>query len=219
MADVAILADGVVHDIRNPLNVIRSNLYLLRQRLAEAEPRTIRSLDRIDDQVTAALRLLEGLQALYRSDHPQPQRVNLNELVCRVVESSPQDHVEYRLGLAPDLPLVTADPELLEAALRAVLRNAQDAVMRAESVPERTVALETSSDASAVTLSVEDRGLGIPAEHLPRIFEPFFTTRRAHAGLGLALTAKILAAQGGSVRVESRPGAGTTVRLVLSRER
>src|SRR6266542_6291617 len=74
MADLATFSSGLVHDIRNPLNVIRTNVYLLRQRLAEADPKVLRAVERIDDQVTVAMALLDGVQAFYRAEQPQFQR-------------------------------------------------------------------------------------------------------------------------------------------------
>ncbi|MFN3652794.1 MAG: sensor histidine kinase [Armatimonadota bacterium] len=209
MADLATFADGLVHDIRNPLNVLRSNLYLLRQRLPE-DPRTERALTRMDDQVTAALRLLEGVQAFYRADRPSMQRVQVNDLVRSVVESTPsQEGATVTLELADGLPMIPADPQLLDAALRALLRNAMDAVLQGGSV-----VVSTSTAEDTVSISVQDSGDGVPEEVLSQIFQPFFTTRRGRSGLGLPLVAKVARAHGGSARVLTG-GQGTRVELRL----
>jgi signal transduction histidine kinase len=68
-------------------------------------------------------------------------------------------------------------------------------------------------------LAVEDRGQGIPAEHLPRVFDPFFTTRKTGSGLGLAISRNIIEGLGGTMTIESRPGVGTRVTIELSPRR
>lgn len=212
MADLAAFTNGVVHDLRNPLNVIRTNIYLLRQRLGGDDlARVLKAVDRIDDQVTAAMRLLEGYQAFYRSDQPAMQRVQVNEVVASVA-SAPGLSPAHPLELEPeaDLPLVTADPHLLEAALRALLRNAQEAMPAGGAVRIRTCRA-----GGTVHLTVEDAGTGMSAAVRKRAFEPLFTTRRAQAGLGLALVAKVAAAHGGAASLESEEGQGTRVTIEL----
>src|ERR1041385_2644131 len=88
MADLSAFADGLVHDLRNPLNVIRTNVYLLRQRLPSEDARAGRAMDRIDDQVTVAMRLLDGVQGFYRADRPTMQQVNVNELLASVAATA-----------------------------------------------------------------------------------------------------------------------------------
>src|SRR5689334_17392326 len=83
MADLSVFADGLVHDLRNPLNVIKTNLYLLRHRVPQDDPKVVRVLDRIEDQIAAQERLLEDPQAFYRSGRPALQQVDFNELVRR----------------------------------------------------------------------------------------------------------------------------------------
>src|SRR3954470_23905220 len=87
VADLATFADGFIHDLRNPLNVIRTSLYLLRQKLPSDDPSIARVVNRIEDQVTAEERLLEAAQAFYKSGRPAFQRIDLNDLVRRAAES------------------------------------------------------------------------------------------------------------------------------------
>src|SRR5438132_14288847 len=85
VADLATFPDGLVHDLRNPLNVIRTNVYLLRQRLPAEDPKTARAVERIDDQVTQAMHLLDGVQAFYRADRPSMEPVLLAAVVPGLV--------------------------------------------------------------------------------------------------------------------------------------
>jgi signal transduction histidine kinase len=213
MADLAAFASGVVHDIRNPLNVIRSNVYLLRQRLPEEDARGRRAVERIDDQVTAAMRLLEGLQAFYRSDQPSLQSVSLNELLQSVAGTTTvPEGTEVTVGAVDSIPPVPADPQLLDAALRALVRNAMEAMPAGGKVR-----LEARLEGERAQILVQDSGPGIEEAARAGAFEPFVTTRRGHAGLGLAMVAKVARAHGGRAYVAAGPGTCVVVELPLSR--
>jgi signal transduction histidine kinase len=205
MADLAAFADGLVHDLRNPLNVIRTNVYLLRQRLPAADGRTLRTVDRIDDQVTAAMQILEGAQAFYRSDRPLPEETGLAALARRVVNgTSPPEGVSLDLVETGPETILLVDPSLVEAALRALIRNAFEAM------PDGGEAcVRTETIGGRARLTVEDCGPGMPDDLLRRAPEPFFTTRKAHAGLGVTLAEKVARAHGGRLVLDSAPGEGT----------
>jgi signal transduction histidine kinase len=213
MADLAAFADGLVHDLRNPLNVIRTNVYLLRQKLADTDvdPKAARAVERIDDQVTVAMQLLDGVGAFYRAERPTFQPVQLNEIVAEVTQKAqPPDGCALRSQPEAGLPEALVDRPLIEAALRALIRNAFEAMPQGGSVVVRTCA-----DDKRVRVVVEDAGPGMAEEVRKRALEPFFTTRKAHAGLGLALADRVARAHQGRAIVESTPGAGSRITLEL----
>ena len=114
---------------------------------------------------------------------------------------------------------IVTDAERLRPVLVNVLTNAQQAVARAHaatgaasSPPVRCVTARLATTAGW-RIEVIDRGVGIAPTDLPRIFEPFFTTRRGGSGLGLAIARNIVEGLGGTIAVESRLSAGTTVRI------
>jgi signal transduction histidine kinase len=210
MADLAAFADGVAHDIRNPLSVIRNNVYLLRQQPAGQEPRAERSFQRIEEQIDTALHLLNGVQAFSRARQPNWQRVSLNEAARALARSAPlPESFELQLELEEDLPAVTGDPQLLDAALRALLRNS------VEAGGGGVIRVRTRRKGEQLRLEAEDGGPGIPAEQLPHVFEPFWSTRRAHCGLGLTLVALVAHLHRGTASLSSREGAGTRVAIEL----
>jgi two-component system sporulation sensor kinase A len=107
----------------------------------------------------------------------------------------------------------TADGEQLK---RAFLNLAQNAVEAMEGRGELVVRLAARGERAAIEF--RDRGSGIPSERLPRILEPFYTTKRGGTGLGLAIAARVVERHGGALRVNSTPGAGTTVTVELPQE-
>ena len=209
--DLELFVRGVVHDLNNALNVMKTNLYLLRQRLPEDEVKITRPLERINDQVDAIRVLLEGHQSLYQTAQPARQRLDLNDLVARVVEDSriPEG---YQLSVQPDetLPPVEVDPKLIAAALRALLRNSVRAM---PGTGEIRVLTHNTGDQAEIT--VEDTGPGIPAEISSQAFVPFVSTWPDHAGLGLALVERVARAHGGSAELHSNLGEGAQVTISL----
>src|SRR5262249_24782164 len=127
--------------------------------------------------------------------------------------------VEIALDVPTGLPPLAVDATRLGHALRNLLDNALTYSDRGG-----RITLSASADSDAVMLSIADTGTGIPAEHVPHVFEKFFRvpgqSRGTGTGLGLAIVNEIVAAHGGTINCESRPGAGTTfhIRLPLSAE-
>jgi len=106
----------------------------------------------------------------------------------------------------------TVDPEQVYRVVLNLVRNAWQALRgRGE------IVVTTESDEEAVSLCVRDTGCGMAAEVRERLFSPFFTTKETGTGLGLSIVRKIVLAHGGSIEVESAPGAGTTVSVRLPR--
>ena len=127
------------------------------------------------------------------------------------------DTIAVELRLAADLPRLWADPHQLQQVLVNLLTNAQQALR--DVARPRQVTLTTWCDPARtqVTLEVADTGPGMPPAIRARIFEPFFTTKPpgVGTGLGLPLCQGIIEGHGGTMRVTSLPGQGTTFRVVL----
>jgi signal transduction histidine kinase len=114
------------------------------------------------------------------------------------------------LHLDPADPHARADVEGLERALANILRNADDAMPQGG-----TVTIRTSANGRYVRLSVDDTGAGMPDEVRGQLFELGFTTKLGGHGIGLVNVRQFAEANGGTVEVESAPGRGTTVTLLL----
>jgi signal transduction histidine kinase len=211
LADLEIFVRGVVHDLNNALNVMKTNLYLLRQRLPGEEIKVQRPLERIDDQVEVIRSLLSGHQSLYHAGHPMRQRTDLNDVVRAAVEDARiPDGYRLELRLDRSLPQVDLDPKLTSLALRAVLRNAVRAMPGSGDIR-----VSTCQRGLYAEISVEDSGPGFPPEIEHEAFRPFVSTWPEHAGLGLALTDRVARGHGGHALVESEEGQGARVAICL----
>jgi len=115
------------------------------------------------------------------------------------------------VSVAEDLPSVVCDPQQVRQALVAVLMNACEAMGS-----EGLLTVEARpGDGGWVVIEIRDTGVGMDEVTRKQVFEPFFTTKEMGSGIGLAVAYSIVRAHGGRVTLESRPGAGTTVRIEL----
>lgn len=193
------LVGSIGHELRNPLAVIESSLYLLRQRLG-GEPQSDKHFARIGEQVKLANDIIVGLLDMIRDRPLQRRAVRLDALVADAV-SGLGGAVELS-GLG-DLPPVEVD----ETQLRQLVVNlAQNALYAAG--PTGQVWLLGRHFGDFVELVVEDDGPGIDEETRRRLFEPLITTKSHGIGLGLALVKRIVERHGGEVGYAPRPGGG-----------
>jgi len=233
-AAIGRLSAAIAHEIRNPLAAISGSIQMLgsashvagdddSRRLMEI---VLRETERLDGLITDFLQYA-------RPAPPKLSRVALAPLVHELVEMfeksrSPESPIEVRVEV-PERLSVTGDPSQLRQLLWNLYLNAAQAMPEggrlliaakaAASLPQdRSAAGRNAAEEEGtpfVELVVADTGIGIAPEVIDRIFDPFFTTRREGSGLGLATVHRIVESHGGSLRVESTVGSGTTFRIRL----
>jgi len=212
------VASGLAHEIRNPLSTLSMNLQLLREDWAdpasEREQRAARRLDTILREIERLDRVLEDLLRFSAGHRLRLDRVDVNRVVDELLDfCAPQAEkarVRIARALAPSLPPVEADANLLRQAMHNLLVNAQQAMPDGGEISVRTAAA-----GGAVRVAVADTGPGIPRENLDRIFNLYFSTKPGGTGLGLPMAKKIVDEHRGTISVESEPGRGTTFTVSL----
>jgi K+-sensing histidine kinase KdpD len=212
----ALLA-AVGHDLRTPLAGIKAAASSLRQpdvdlpadATAELLATIEESTDRLDALVDNLLSM-SRLQAGALSVHPQP--VALDAVVAQALLHTPAGGAPIEVDIPDDLPLVLADPGLLERVVANLVANAQ-----AASPPDRPIRVHGHADAGQARLHVVDRGPGIPEADRDRVFEPFQRlhdrTTTAGLGLGLAIARGFVHAMDGTVTPTETPGGGLTMTI------
>jgi len=204
------LVASIGHDLRNPLGVIETSLFILRGRMPGDE-RARRHLDRIGEQLGIANGIIPGLLDLVRNRPLRREPVALAAVVAQAVEAvaPPSSIAVVQAGLEA-IPAVSGDAGQLRQVLVNLLENA---VLAA--APEGRVWIRAEALPGAVELAVEDSGPGVDAAARPRLFEPLVSAREGGVGLGLALVKRIVERHGGTVRYEPREGGGARFALRL----
>ncbi len=227
MEVVGQLTGGVAHDFNNLLAVILGNLELIQER---AEPSNDAAF--VQAAITAAERgaeLTKNMLSFARQSRLEPKVIDLNKVVhetkswtSRVLPES----IEVEVSLLAGLWRVEVDPSLAQNALLNLLLNARDAMPEGGRLTIETSNLRIDQDyvdlngeevepGRYVMLAVSDTGTGIEARQLAQIFEPFYTTKPtgSGSGLGLSMVQGFMRQSGGTVRVYSELGVGTTFKL------
>jgi signal transduction histidine kinase len=202
------LAAGLAHEIRNPVASIAGATGLL-QRNAHLEEPHAKILAVIDKECQRLARLLSEFLDFARPRPPKYQTVDVDallqpvlELAMHAVGSKP---IMIRKELAPDLPSMDCDPDLLRQLFLNLILNATQS-MAGGGVVTVSAALRSGK----MCLRVSDEGVGIPRENREKIFDPFFTTKDGGTGLGLSVAHQIVEQHGGALTAEANPTKGMT---------
>jgi signal transduction histidine kinase len=216
LASLGQIAGGIAHEIRNPLNVIKSSIYYLKTARAPSPEKQAQHMERIERNAMLAERVITTLANFARMPVPELKPLALGRGIAQSLEDSPVPAgIEVEVDCPADLPPALADPEQIRIALGNLIRNACDAMPTGGRL---TVRGRARGD--RVDVEVIDTGVGIAPADLDRITEPLFSTKARGLGLGLALVRLILGKNGGSLHVASELGRGSafTIRLVMAPE-
>jgi signal transduction histidine kinase/CheY-like chemotaxis protein len=222
------LTSGVAHDFNNLLTVVLGNVRQLQKRAAD--PVEIRRLDMMAQAAERGAKLTAQMLAFSRRQKLEPKPVNLNETVAGMrdlLHSTMGGSVRIETVLHPSLWPAMIDPTQIELVLLNLAINARDAMEVGGTLAVETANVTLSTPqrpeepqaGEYVMVAVSDTGAGMTEAVLAKVFEPFFTTKEVGKGSGLGLSQVFgLAKQsGGGVRIETREGEGTTVKVYLPR--
>jgi two-component system sensor histidine kinase HydH len=212
LATIGQFAASIGHELRNPLGVIESSAFLMKQHLERQpapEPKLVRHLDKIAAEVKRSNKTINDLLELARNKPLQRRPIRIDELLALATASA---NLPGTVTVDQDVPAgltVPVDADQIARVLANLMINASQAMggrgriwLSAEAVPGRT------------NIRVRDSGPGVPLDIRHRIFEALFTTKARGSGLGLALCRRITDAHGGSIALEpSGPGASFLVTI------
>lgn len=218
LAAVGQLAAGIVHDVKNPLGVIKG---MAEELMLDAEdhPDLKQGLTIIRDNATRANVIVTDLLKFARQSTPSMQKRDLRETVRGCLRLTDylirKGKVDARESMPDQAVWLTYDAQQMEQVIINLIQNAVQAMPHGGELR-----LDLHHEGDEVVLEVSDSGEGIPAENLSRIFEPFFTTKPEGkgTGMGLAVTYGIVSRHGGQIDVESELNEGTTFIISLPKE-
>jgi PAS domain S-box-containing protein len=227
MEIIGTLAGGIAHDFNNILNIIQGYAGILSLEHA-GEQHTSSNFKMIDQQIKRGASLVRQLLTVARKTETHLVAIDANKFILSISELIKQafpKNITIMLDLAPELPLVMADPNQLSQALLNISVNARDAMPAGGTLTIRTTVMGSDgqgdprfeANSPYVSIEISDTGIGMEEDVRSRIFEPFFTTKGVGqgTGLGLAMVYGIIKEHNGYIDVESQPGHGTMLRVYL----
>jgi len=215
LAAVGELTAGIVHDVKNPLAVIKGLAEELQEE-PDLSPEVAKQLGAIRESATRATQIVSDLLKFARQSTPEMRRQNINETIRAAVRLTDylarKGRVEVSMELLPDPLMMMYDAIQIEQVLVNLIQNAIQAMTNGGKIH-----IVVTRITNGISLQVKDNGIGISEKNLPRIFDPFFTTKSEGEGTGLGLSVSygIITRHRGSIDVASKVGVGTvfTVRL------
>jgi two-component system sensor histidine kinase HydH len=219
--ELAELAGGFIHEIKNHISTLALNLQLLAEDFAEPqnlrERRAHERVQKLQHECERLVQVSNDFLRFTRGEQAHLEPASLDDVVGEMVDflapTAKQKGIAITWHPGGDLPPVPLDRDVFKQALLNLLLNAEQAM------PEGgEIVLQASREPGWVRLDVIDTGRGIAPEQLPNLFRPFHTTKPDGTGLGLPTTRKIVRAHGGTIDVQSEVGRGTkfTIRLPAS---
>jgi signal transduction histidine kinase len=223
------LLAGVAHEVKNPLNAMTIHLELLKQKVGSIkEPIVVpaaggggkpldlaKHVNIISTEIRRLDEVVAGFLKFARPEELKLQPIRLTNVIKDVVMTiTPEAHrrrVAIKEECPPSLPDVNADQGMV---MQAVLNLAINALQAMPDGGTLRLGCRTTSG-RRVELFVEDTGVGIAPENLPRIFDLYFTTKEKGSGIGLSMVFRIVQLHDGEVEVQSTPGGGTKFRLMF----
>jgi signal transduction histidine kinase len=215
-------ASALAHEIRNPLNSISLTIDHVRTRLApegearHAEFQTLMAT--LKSEVARLNRLVGDFLSSGQPARLDPRPCDVGAVVretAALVQHKARDQaIEIEVDAPAGLPATVADPELLKTCFLNLVLNAFEAMPGGGRL-SLAARLEGPPDARAIAVLVSDTGVGMSREAAANACEPYFSTKETGVGLGLALVSRIVEGHGGQVALDSTPGQGTSVRLLL----
>jgi signal transduction histidine kinase/CheY-like chemotaxis protein len=219
LAALGTLLANVAHELNNPLSVATMQIDILQEEGNSGA--WTENLETLRQAVERCQNVVQSFLALARQQTPTRQVVALQAVIDDVLvllgHALDVDGITVERYLADDLPKLWADPHQLHHVVANLLTNAHHALRQAAPPRRLRLTMAVHADRSQVILEVSDSGPGVPEDVQYRVFEPFFTTKPqgVGTGLGLPLCRNIVEGHGGTIRLASQPGHGTTVSVIL----
>ncbi len=213
LATIGQVAASIAHELRNPLGAARNAAYYLKRYIPTENPKLPEYLGIIDQEISAADRVIRNMIEMARSKEPVKESADLGSMLRKILDRlHPAEAVRCEISLEPDPFSVNADPSQLRQVMSNIMLNA---IQVMDGIGDITVTARRNADYD--TISVRDSGPGVAAEDRERVFEPLFTTKAKGTGLGLTICRQIIERHGGTIELLEHGGRGAAFCIRLPR--
>jgi signal transduction histidine kinase len=211
LAAIGQVAGGVAHELRNPLNVIKTSVYYLLNARNPLPEKRSEHMARIERHVVLADGVITALSSFARMPVPAMTPFSVTRCVQEALETNPlPESCTAELAIPADLPPALADAEQLRIVFANLIRNAREAMPQGG-----RLSVSARHADGLLEVDVGDTGVGIAPDMQSRVMEPLFSTKARGLGLGLAIARAILEKNQGGLRLRSEQGVGTTFTVTL----
>ena len=223
LASIGRLSAGIVHEINNPLNYVKSAIYLLKKKGKVLPPEiaeTFTSIaEDIGDGIDRVAAIVSDLRTFAHPENRGARPIDLQETSRKALRLLAKEIGDRDVTLLDEIPagiIAQGDENYLIQILLNLVQNSLDALAGR---PAPTIWLKAQATANSIDLIVRDNGMGIPKENLSKIFDPFFTTKQVGQGMGLGLSIcfRMIQQMGGEVKIDTATDSHTQFTLSLKK--
>ncbi len=223
LASIGRLSAGIVHEINNPLNYVKSAIFLLKKKGKTMPPEIAESVNRIaadiGEGIDRVAAIVSDLRTFAHPENRGARPLNLHEVSGKALRLLAKEISDRGVTLVNEIPhdiIAQGDENYLIQILLNFVQNSLDALAGR---PEPTIVIKAQHTETGVDLSVRDNGMGIPKENLSKIFDPFFTTKEVGQGMGLGLSIcfRMIQQMDGEVKLDTEAGSHTQFTLSLKK--
>jgi polar amino acid transport system substrate-binding protein len=216
LATIGLLASGVAHEIRNPLNIIETARYYLTEFLKDQDSDITEKLEIIGKNVRRTSKIISNLLEFSRNSDNEREAINLNRLIESTVSLIGKELTAKNIEFVFDCGSTHFAHFSIDAIKQVLLNVIINSIQAMPNGGCLTVKIDQETT-DAIDIHISDTGVGISSEDLPHIFSPFFTTKEVGVGtgLGLYISHMILAREGGEIKAHSQTDKGTTFTVSL----
>jgi two-component system sensor histidine kinase PhcS len=223
LASIGRLSAGIIHEINNPLNFVKSALYVLNKKTRNMPPEIAESVSTITrdvgEGVDRVVAIVSDLRTFAHPDQRALHPVDVESVLTKAERFLARDisdaQIQFSIKATPDLHILADDREVLQVLINLV-QNSIDAL---QGRPEKRIEVLAELRGPSVCVSVTDSGVGITQEQASKIFDPFYTTKEVGKGMGLGLSIcyRMMQQMEGDIEVESVTGEYTRFTLTFQR--
>lgn len=210
-------AAGLAHEIKNPLTTIKM---LIQNYLEEGNPLEKKDLEIIEKELNRIDKLVKDFLRFARVDKGVKEKFDLQEALTEIIDLIKPELERAKISLKLNFPekgiWIYGDKDGLKQVFLNLILNAYQAI---DSNSKGVITITLFQEKEEVHAIIEDNGLGIPTEHIPKIFDPFFTTKSEGTGMGLAIVKSIIKEHMGQINISSQINKGTKVKITLPIEK
>jgi C4-dicarboxylate-specific signal transduction histidine kinase len=218
------LTASIAHEVNQPLAAVVANADACVAWLSHAHPNLAEAraaAERATQGATRASEVIVRIRSLISKATPKKAPVHVNEIVQETAalaqRQAKSNNVSMEINLAEGLPVVQGDSIQLQQVLLNLVINGIEAMGTVTDRPRKLLIRSEKEGSDQIRVAVQDTGIGISSEIMPRLFEPFFTTRAKGMGMGLSISRSIIEAHGGKLWAESHSGQGALFQFTLPR--